>query len=369
MRILLVWDFYERHLTSYLAAHGGAAGRSYRDQVNDLLQEAPAWPALLVPRLNELGHQAEVIVGNAAWLQERWLRDSGITGALAPADVLVEQIKRFQPDVIWIVGAEHYLGEFIRRAKRLCPCVIAWRGVDWSPNLDWSGVDLVLTSHQPLLDEFRRQGIPAKRLLPCFEERVLSHLDPVERPHGVVFVGSLNSVQYGERRRLLLRLSKRVPLTLFVDVGWQRRPIPLLPWLRQLEVVDLLRHSTRSPAVFGLKMLSVLAAAELVINVHVDCASGFAGNIRMFETTGVGTALLTEAAPNLKDLFEPGLEVFTYRSVEEAAERVEYCLTHDEETRGVARLGQARTLRDHSALQRASEFADIASALVGELAE
>ncbi len=364
MRILLVWDLYEGHVASFLAANQGAFGTSYSEQQAALLADVPAWPPLLVPRLRELGHQADVLIGNAVWLQKQWCREANLSDRLSPADVLVEQIKRFQPDVLWIMGAEHYLGEFVGRARRGCRRLIAWRAVDWRSDLDWSGVDLVLTSHRPLLEKFQGQGIPAKRLLPCFEERVLSRMDGVAAKREVVFVGSLNSMQFGKRAALLRRLSKRVPLTLFVDVRWQRRPIPFVPWLKQIEVVDLLRNSTRTPAVFGLRMLSVLAGAKLVVNVHVDSAYGFAGNIRMFETTGVGTALLTEAAPNLGELFEPGSEVLAYGSAEEATELAEYYLTREDALRSVARAGQARTLRDHSARRRASEFAAIAGGLL-----
>jgi len=112
-------------------------------------------------------------------------------------------------------------------------------------------------------------------------------------------------------------------------------------------------------SVFGLDMFRLLRRSKLTFNIHADSAQGWAGNIRMFEATGVGATLITEAAPNLERLFEPELEVVTYRNKEEAVEKIHYLLEHDEERERVALAGQRRTLRDHTAQVRALQLIDI----------
>jgi spore maturation protein CgeB len=92
-----------------------------------------------------------------------------------------------------------------------------------------------------------------------------------------------------------------------------------------------------------------------------------AGNIRMFEATGVGTLLVTETASNLSQIFEPDQEVVTYRSKEEAVEKIRYCLAHENERRSIASAGQRRTLRDHNSRVRAQEVLRIFEELLEQV--
>jgi spore maturation protein CgeB len=55
-------------------------------------------------------------------------------------------------------------------------------------------------------------------------------------------------------------------------------------------------------------------------------------------------------------MFEPGKEVIAYNDGEDLMRVVEYYLSHSEEAAELARRGQERTLRDHSAAVRAKEF-------------
>jgi spore maturation protein CgeB len=108
-------------------------------------------------------------------------------------------------------------------------------------------------------------------------------------------------------------------------------------------------------------MYKVLRQSLLTLNHHIDIASAYAGNLRLFEATGVGTLLITDWKKNLHDMFEPGKEVVCYRTPEECAEMVQYYLEHDEEREAIARAGQQRTLRDHTYYQRMQSLLEIIS--------
>ena len=74
--------------------------------------------------------------------------------------------------------------------------------------------------------------------------------------------------------------------------------------------------------------------------------------MRLFEATGVGTCLISDHGPNISDMFEPDVEIVTYRSVEECIEKVEYLNSRPEERARIAAAGQKRTLTDHSIAKR-----------------
>jgi spore maturation protein CgeB len=79
---------------------------------------------------------------------------------------------------------------------------------------------------------------------------------------------------------------------------------------------------------------------------------GSVGNMRMYETTGMGTCLLTDSGDNMADLFEPDREVVTYSSIDECIEKSRYLLDHEDVRRKIALAGQQRTLRDHTMSNR-----------------
>ncbi len=81
--------------------------------------------------------------------------------------------------------------------------------------------------------------------------------------------------------------------------------------------------------------------------------------MRLFEATGVGSCLLTDWKENLHELFAPDAEVLTYRTADEAVEKVEYILKNEAVRRQIAAAGQRRTLRDHNFDYRALQIDEI----------
>jgi spore maturation protein CgeB len=82
----------------------------------------------------------------------------------------------------------------------------------------------------------------------------------------------------------------------------------------------------------------------------------FANNMRLYETTGVGTMLLTDRKTNLGELFKVGKEIEDYGSKEELVEKINYYLKYDKKRKDIATAGQKRTLRDHTYKKRMTEL-------------
>jgi len=110
--------------------------------------------------------------------------------------------------------------------------------------------------------------------------------------------------------------------------------------------------------VFGLEMFQLLRDARIVFHKAQDGTGECAGALRLFETTGVGSLLLVNDSPEIPDLFVPGTEIVTYRSVDECAALVEELLEDEPRRAAIAAAGQARTLRDHTIARRAQTVRD-----------
>ena len=116
---------------------------------------------------------------------------------------------------------------------------------------------------------------------------------------------------------------------------------------------------------WGREMFEVLGSSKLVVNRHGAIAGDFAVNMRMYETTGAGAALVTERKSNLADLFEPGAEVIAYDGILDAAEQAAALLADPARLDRVAAAGQARTLGEHSYRQRAAQLSSILEPRLG----
>lgn len=363
MRVLLFWSYYDGYLESRYNRSPSLSQQPSEAQLEALLGDYVGWVPYVVQRMRADGHETCVVVANAKPLQRQWASERGVVfdDATWRFAIPMEQVKAFAPDVLIIGSMFGYYGEYLARLRKLARTVVAWVGVSPPPLTDFSGIDLVLTSHANLQSRFRRQGLKCERLLPAFEPRVLDAAPAPRRTIPVSFMGSL-SWAHRSRIRLLRRISEQLPLDLRVSMP----PVTLRTMLRPGFVPALLAARPLLAAslepVFGLRMFDVLRRSQVGLNVHIHEAQGLAGNMRMFETTGAGAVLLTEDAPNLHELFEPGEEVVAYRCAEDLVRIARSLLAEDARLKRIAAAGQRRTLRDHSSAQRATELSALLSA-------
>jgi len=95
------------------------------------------------------------------------------------------------------------------------------------------------------------------------------------------------------------------------------------------------------------------------LNIHADSSPQFAFNMKLFETTGVGSCLLTDWKENINQLFEEDEEIVTYRSPEECVQKAKWLLANSRELGIIAKKGQQRTFASHLYEHRVPEFLSI----------
>jgi spore maturation protein CgeB len=361
VRVLVVDIHYPAFAARHYRANPGLAARSYDDQLASLTDTWFGTTGIYTHHLNELGHEASEIVVNCLPLQLAWAREHGLrVGPLAgaarlpgppgllPRDRLLHRVARaqveaFEPDVVYLQDLWFFKPSELAAMRRRGIRVAAQLGSQPPSDARATELDFVATSFPHFVPRLRAAGLDAEYLPLGFDARVLERLraegvDPdagAERRHAVVFVGGIHrpSVHKGGTA-LLERLSRELDMEVwgYVDDRLSRTS----PLLR--------RHHGEA---WGLDMYRVLARARVAVNRHGDIAEGYANNMRLFEATGVGALLATEAADNLPDLFEPGREVLAYEGASDLIDQVRHHLAHEDERRAVAAAGQRRTLRDH----------------------
>jgi len=112
-------------------------------------------------------------------------------------------------------------------------------------------------------------------------------------------------------------------------------------------------------SLFGLDMYNIFANSKIVLNTHIDLVGNNAGNIRLFEATGVGSCLLTDYKENITDYFKVDEEIVVYRSKSELIDKVNFLLKNEKIMQEIAIAGQRRTLENYNYNNRSKRLLEI----------
>jgi spore maturation protein CgeB len=99
-------------------------------------------------------------------------------------------------------------------------------------------------------------------------------------------------------------------------------------------------------------------AARVALNtLHYAEVDGL--NARAFELAGCGAFQMCTSKPVLADHFEPGVEIETFASCDELAEKVRHYLRHPDQAAAIAARGQARAHREHTYSRRLQQIFEL----------
>jgi len=361
LRVLIVDTCYPAFLARHYEADPTLADASYDAQWRALMDTFFGTSDAYSHNLAPLGVVAHEVVANCTPLQEAWLREHparippGLPAILRQQEILAAQARWYEPDVVYVQNMRWVLDLTLRRLRRRAR-LLAGQSASVPPrDAKVRRYDIVLTSFPHFVARFERAGTRAAYLRLAFDERVHERLEAEAAPIGTrdaVFVGALNPKEHRGGKVALAAAAGRVPIEFWgysVD-GWPEDPS--------------LRRTYRGEA-WGLDMYRIQRSARVSLNRHGEIAEDNANNMRLFEATGVGTMLLTDAKRNLADLFEPGVEVATYDDVDDLVAKIAYYLEHEDARRAIAAAGRQRTLREHTYRHRIAELADVLETEIG----
>ena len=326
-----------------------------------------------------LGWDAQVIIPNSLTLQTLWARDHGSRRPWAPGweygvhvarlpvlnsllhtvphihGVLLEQIARLHPDVVYVQDINLLPPAMSKRIRAHTTLLVGEIASPLPPRRFLKAYDHIVSALPSIVDTAQELGIPATGIPLGFDERWTAKSAASSRPIDAIFIGSFSRLQ-----------PQTVPL--------MRAVAESVPGLRIYGAADEkflketgLHQNYHGPA-WGREMFSLLGQSKIVINRHGSIAGPYAVNMRMYETTGSGAALITEDKSNLSDLFVPGVEVIPYSSADDAAEKAAGLLADPDRLDRVAAAGQSRTLHDHTYATRARTLDGAISRILEERA-
>lgn len=393
MRILVLNADYPRFLAWFYRHNAGLENAAYRAQMTARNQSLFGVADFYSRNFSALGHPAAEIHVNNPWLQTAWAREHGMAVETAEPSVdiarkplpawlqravtpfkpmlrplarkvglspkldaqaeriLLAQIEDFKPDLVLNQDTFHIDTALMRRIKGIGkPILIGQVGIAPSRGEDWGVYDLMMSQLATIVNFFRDSGVRAEITHLAFEPAILNALptSPAQAID-VSFVGTV-SPDHRQRIALLEAVAERYDLKLFGN------PPQALAAASPL-------HRCFQGEVWGADMYQALRRSKVTLNSHIDMAGREAGNMRLFEATGVGAFLLTDFKDNLHTLFAPDREVAVWRSVGDCLTRIDRALGDDAGRETIARAGQARTIAQHTYRHRAAEILDLVNTM------
>ena len=376
MKVLMLWKYYPQYLSFFYEKNPHVIDLSFEEHRNKILDDHFGWPGDLSRHMNKHSIETEFIIVNAESMQKRWAKENGFKSYSKNGwekDIAMEQIKRFQPDVLWITSIFDYFGNFVKNALPYCKKAITWVSCAVPANLNVSGFTDLVTSQPDMLKDKQHLFNNVIITKPGFDSSILDKIGPVEKKYDVTFIGGITPDHSKRAETLAFLIENGIDLKIF---GYFYEPPSIGTWnffkqagkyvsnVRNIRIcINSLRHiylqtnyqrnieiikKVHLGPVFGQEMYRILATSRIGLNIHTDVTRDHADNIRLFETTGIGTCLLTEQSTNITDLFEPSKEILTYHSKEELLDIVTKMLNLNEIIETIAKDGQERTLKDHT---------------------
>lgn len=368
MKLLMLCKYYPETLKYFYEKYPFIISSSFEEHRSKILDEHFGWTGDLSRYINLQGIQTEFIIANAESMQKKWADEhkfQSYSERKWEKEIVMEQIKHFRPDVLWVGSLFDYYGNFLKNALHYCKKAITWVSCPTPANLNISGFTTLITSNPSVLRKKQHLFNNVIVTKPGFDSEILKKLGYVGKKYYVTFIGGITPAHLKRVEILAYLIKKGIDIKVFGYINEERRRDALLHaagcvmkhrdvckgkdalkrmftqrYQRDVEITK----SVHQGPIFGLDMYHTLAKSRITLNIHIDVAGSYAGNMRIFEGTGVGSCVLTEHTENINSLFKLGKEILTYRSKEELLDVLQSMMKQDEKIDQISKAGQKRTL-------------------------
>ncbi|MEO8261552.1 MAG: glycosyltransferase [Pseudolysinimonas sp.] len=368
--VLFVDTYYFDLLRDHGLERHPAANDTYDAALDAAIDIGFGTGGALTRDFRAMGWAADIVVPNSLTLQTLWAREHGRRSPWSAGwrygphlarlplarnalhrlphlhGILLEQVRRLKPDVVYVQDINLMPPAMTRELKKHTRLLVGEIASPLPPKPFLLAYDLIVSALPTIVETARSWGLQSEWVPLGFDERWASDTPASEREIDAIFVGSFSRLQPATTP-LLQAVARAVPgLRIYGPADRDA-----------LEAAGLASHH-HGPA-WGRDMFELLQRSKLVVNRHGSIAGKYAVNMRMYETTGTGAALVTERKSNLGELFELDTEVIPYDDVDDAAAKAAALLADPKRLDRVASAGHARTVRDHTYAQRAQQLAQI----------
>ena len=333
MKFFIINNDYGDFIKKEYKNNKGLIKKSFDEQLQHRYDTLFGLSNFYSKNLTKLGHQAIDIIANHNYIQKQWAKENGlqlskINNLLSSLpilrrffkanwleDVLHAQILKYKPDVIYSMGMEEITSNFLNKIKKeIKVFIVGQHAAPINDSMkDLSAYDLIFSSLPNHVEFFKSKGKKSEYLQLAFEKTIQEKLlQCTEKEYDVVYIGGFGEA-HSQRNKLLEFLAKQNEFKIdFWGYGANKLS-------KDSPILNKFHGFTG-----GLDMYNILNKSKICINGHINISGDFANNMRLYESTGVGTLLITDSKKNIGDIFEVNKEIITYSDEFDLKEKILY---------------------------------------------
>ena len=324
----------------------------------------------LSEELSKRNYKCNEIIHNYNLIQNKWINEYG--NNLRKEDVLLQQIKYYKPDILYIGNASLADSTLIKKIRKFSfvKLILCFHCAPFTPTIikNLRGVDAVVTctkGYQELISREVDKDVLLMQHAFNPKQQLNSHEEI--RDIDISFIGSLfiNKGLHLNRVELIYELMKKFKNN-YIAINFSNKFFLYLGVLIFKSIIkfDFLKkisffykliyvYCFSKKPIFGNKMLKILTKTKILVNTHIEDTK-YAGNMRLFEGTGCGCLLITDKKKDIDKLFKPNEEIELFSDKEDLIEKCKYYLINQDKLRKISKAGLKKTLSFHSYKIRAS---------------
>ena len=318
--------------------------------------------------LSKLNYKCIEIVENANLIQKKWLKEYGNKDSKEA--ILTQQIKYYKPDFIYIGNADLADNKFIENIKKKSNVkkIFCFNCAPLTKKImqNLKNVDGVITCtkgyEQKINNHLKKKVLLMRH---SFDKNYQPQNENKPRNIDITFIGSLFLKEglHAKRVSLIYRLMKNFKNT-YIAINFSNYFFLYFSFniLRSIFLFKLHKdiffyykllyvYIFSKKAIFGNKMMNILKSSKILVNTHIDDTE-YAGNMRLFEGTGMGCLVLTDFKKDLDKIFQIKKEIEVFTNDNDLVEKCKYFLKNEKELLNISKNGNLRTLADHTYEQR-----------------
>ncbi|MEM9829424.1 MAG: glycosyltransferase [Bacteroidota bacterium] len=294
-----------------------------------------------------------LIVYNSNILQERWAQENGFKVKNDwQLEILSQQIDEFKPDIFYTNNPDYFTRDIFKLLPS-CKVKAIWRAAPLTQSNELSHFDLGLSYGKVYLDLLEKYGVKnvEKKQFSCNPQTYVN-IGKQKKEIDISFAGSYHRM-FVERNQLLNRVfwklfpQYKVNYYLSAPRGRFGRKY-IAPFLY---LVD-------RPPVYLHEFLKVISKSKIVFNRHSDMSKEYKGNMRVFETLGVGSFMLSDEGVYPEHLI-PEEDFVTYSNEKDLIDKLKYYLKNEAEREDIAANGQRKLFKYYSLSKGGEELKQI----------
>ncbi len=347
-KILFLNIYYQNFLDKHYRDNPHLLNASYEDQKAAIIATMFPDSDFYSHAMKQNGWEADDIITNCVPLQKQWEKEHHSPGYTLQ-DILIGQIKYYQPEVIYSQGV-WVLNEELHNAIRQDEIVYGMDKMIFAAqnglpldNYASPFIDVIFTTLPTNVEGYERAGVKSHLLPLAFDPRALEFEIEPETVYPLTFIGGVTG-GHSKRRELLEVVSDHFPIDCW-GYGFD-----------ELAKKENIKYHGEA---WGKDMFKILRQSYMTLNCHIDSIYPYVGNMRMFEATGCGAMLFTDDGANLLQYFDHYKEVVIYQNPTLCVAQIENYIHKPNECLNIAKAGQRRTLREHTYKRRMSFVAEI----------